>query len=82
VQHLTKGQEQNMKIRIECWAHDVKPVISAEQDLHWFYDDVHHEYQLDEGNLYCTGGEGEHEFVVQLDLESGQTMTFPLLTVR
>jgi len=55
------------ELRITCSTHNCE-VISAEADLgrqvamfvflrendHWI---------LDEGNLYCTGGVGEHEFL-------------------
>jgi len=68
-----------MRIRIVCWAHDVEPVISAgDPILNFVKDGKKPEYELDEANLYCTGGEGDHDFHVEIDMEDGHLYSAPL----
>jgi hypothetical protein len=54
-----------MKIRITCRTHNDSPQVPAGDNLHWIplKDGV---YELDLGDLYCTGGEGDHDIVVDI----------------
>jgi hypothetical protein len=56
-----------MKITITCSEHDNAPVIPASDELHWMGHNF--AYELDEGDLYCTGGVGSHKFVYTVTFE-------------
>lgn len=56
-----------MQIRITCIEHN-SPVIPASAELHFIpvNGDRSGEFELDEGDLYCLGGAGGHNFAVDL----------------
>jgi hypothetical protein len=60
-----------MRIMMSCKTHKAVVVSAEARNLHFIptgpdilVDGMKHytEFELDEGNLYCTGGTGEHEF--------------------
>jgi hypothetical protein len=56
-----------MQIRIKCTVHD-SPMIPAGEEPHWIpvnggFSGV---FELDEGDLYCVGGVGDHRVEVKL----------------
>jgi hypothetical protein len=55
-------------IAIECTVHKAT-VVPADPDMNLIFrwdgttaDDPEGAFVIDESNLYCTGGDGEHEF--------------------
>jgi hypothetical protein len=54
-----------MKIRITCRTHNDAPQVPAGDALHWMMG-AEGDYELDLGDLYCTGGEGDHDTVVDI----------------
>lgn len=55
-------------ISIKCTVHDA-PVIPASEELHFVSvnGDRSGTFELDEGDLYCTGGTGDHRVEVTFD---------------
>lgn len=68
-----------MRIKMWCETHH-SPVVSAEgANLHWIPLEKseikspagighYSHWELDEANLYCTGGEGDHEFRYSIEV--------------
>jgi hypothetical protein len=53
-----------MEIMIICKTHGNMPQVPAGDELHWIPTDTIGNYKLDLGDLYCMGGEGEHDIEV------------------
>jgi hypothetical protein len=61
---MPRSTMKTFKIRIKCSTHNAA-VVPAGDALHWF-ENEDGTYELDFGDLYCTGGTGEHEFRVEV----------------
>jgi hypothetical protein len=61
--------DETMKLKIECRTHGNAKVIPAGDALHWIPEAEQEWFELDEGDLYCTGGgtfHPDHEFFVTI----------------
>jgi hypothetical protein len=56
-----------MFIELYCEHHDNAPVVPAGDNLH-FIERAEGSYELDEGDLYCTGGHGDHVFKARINI--------------
>jgi hypothetical protein len=67
-----------MFLKITCNTHNGAPQVPAGDELHWFKRDRTYPgiYELDFGDLYCTGGEGAHEIAVVIYDINGEWLSY------
>lgn len=67
-----------VQLNIVCTKHLSKAISAGEPNDIWRYFEDTSTYELDASNLYCTGGDGEHEFVVTGSTSDGVSFTVPI----